>query len=495
MIGKAKSNKSTSVTINYNDKEHSVLCFTQNLKGENIEDFKMEFSDLQQCYNGRSRNLIIHAQLSPSIEDGQRLTIKDWEKIGRAYLHKMNLPEHQAIGFLHQDKMHRHLHMVINRVSEKDFSLYNDSFISKKTEKIADEIAREMGLQRAKQVMLQNQLYSLRRKEVADKRLQEKTNPEKPKGAKMEFQHDMENALASGVMSLEQLFNTLKNYGYVIHRYYNRETGLLRGYALERNGTRMDASSINRKYSISQLTFPYIDKDERETKNLQPDFSKIFTLTDTKKIYDLKSFLQELGLSENELSILPHKFILNGKVPTASFLNDSEGAFLISPYGFKHAGANDITYIHNPKAKTVIVVEDIADFALAKKKLSSDILSFIILNSPANKDKAVMKLHSLQGYRKILLLKRDSLGFTLARQIAAVCKGAINCTQHNLEKNNNKIKSLVNQKNVYKHFSKGSLNLSNTLNISMAKGVINNNDGLFEDFYELKNNRHRSLGL
>jgi hypothetical protein len=46
------------------------------LEGDEIRSFKWQMADLHKCYDGTGENLIIHAQLSPEIEEGKRLEME-----------------------------------------------------------------------------------------------------------------------------------------------------------------------------------------------------------------------------------------------------------------------------------------------------------------------------------------------------------------------------------------------------------------------------------
>lgn len=81
MIGKAKSNRSLYATINYNIKKGSGIFYTNKLEGEELKEYRYQMADLQRCYSGTGKSLTIHAQLSPSIEDGksyQWMIGKEW---------------------------------------------------------------------------------------------------------------------------------------------------------------------------------------------------------------------------------------------------------------------------------------------------------------------------------------------------------------------------------------------------------------------------------
>lgn len=73
MVGKAKSNISLAATVRYNMKKGSSFFYSNKLEGDEISSFKWQMTDLQKCYDGPGKSLIVHAQLSPEPEDGKRL--------------------------------------------------------------------------------------------------------------------------------------------------------------------------------------------------------------------------------------------------------------------------------------------------------------------------------------------------------------------------------------------------------------------------------------
>ncbi|MEZ4970865.1 MAG: relaxase/mobilization nuclease domain-containing protein [Flavobacteriaceae bacterium] len=59
--------------------------------------------------------------------------------------------EHQAIGFVHRDQQHTHVHLYVNRI---DFNgrAYNDSFIGKKSQQAARKCCQGNGAYHGKEV-------------------------------------------------------------------------------------------------------------------------------------------------------------------------------------------------------------------------------------------------------------------------------------------------------------------------------------------------------
>ena len=68
----------------------------------------------------------------------------------------MKLKKQQYISFLHSDKDHKHLHIFVNRI-DPNGKAYKDQFISKKTQRIAESIAKERGFTTAKEIQQQKE--------------------------------------------------------------------------------------------------------------------------------------------------------------------------------------------------------------------------------------------------------------------------------------------------------------------------------------------------
>lgn len=276
MIGKAKSNKSLAATIEYNLKEKAELFFTNKLTGATIEEYQMQMHDLQKCYRGYARRLTIHAILSPHINEGNKLEKEQWNEIANDYLNLMNLQEYQAIGFIHRDKEHRHLHLVINKVNEQTFKLYHDGFIGKRTQHAADKIAEKMGLIRAMEIKQKNIQNKKRQKEATQNNFPENSmqfksdeKEQHPLGSKQLFKLELQTILANkNIRSINDFFEEIKKAGFKLHLYHNKDTKELRGYGIEKNDTKLDASIIGKEFTIKNLQ-PFFESNSNNIENSQ----------------------------------------------------------------------------------------------------------------------------------------------------------------------------------------------------------------------------------
>jgi hypothetical protein len=73
----------------------------------------------------------------------------------------MGLKENQAVAFVHRDKAHTHVHLYVNRIGF-DGKAYNDSFIGKRSQLAAENVAKDMGLTTVKEVQMEKELDSIK---------------------------------------------------------------------------------------------------------------------------------------------------------------------------------------------------------------------------------------------------------------------------------------------------------------------------------------------
>ncbi|MFH6965906.1 MULTISPECIES: relaxase/mobilization nuclease domain-containing protein [Flavobacterium] len=157
MVGKAKSIAHTSNAVNYGkDKLNAEEISRHNVIGSTGLEIENEFK-VYQNLNLNTKMNTISIVLSPSPEDGRKLSREEFKAISDDYLKKMNLQDHQHVAYVHRDTDHTHIHLYVNRINSKGVA-YNDSFISKRTQQKTHEIAKERGLVSAKEVMASNDL-------------------------------------------------------------------------------------------------------------------------------------------------------------------------------------------------------------------------------------------------------------------------------------------------------------------------------------------------
>lgn len=155
MIGKAKSCVGGFSLFNYVvDDEKGIEILRNNLCGETPIELFQEMKILQNL-NQKATNKLISMVLSPHVNDGENLNKKQLENITKEFLNELeiNIEKAQFIAFLHTEKRHRHIHILLNRVDENG-KLFQDHHIGKKAQWAAHRVAEKNGLISAKQIRI-----------------------------------------------------------------------------------------------------------------------------------------------------------------------------------------------------------------------------------------------------------------------------------------------------------------------------------------------------
>ena len=248
MIGKMKSNISLKDTLDYNIKEHSEIISINNVFGENWKEIEMQMLARQKLYEGRAQNLTAHIFLSPSIEDGKKLTLLDWKEIAHSFLEKAKITTHQSIAFLHQDKEHFHLHIVVNRIDENG-NLYRHKNELALSQRLGDEIAKERNMIRASVVRKERQLAKRMGVNIFGTQGSiEKMRKDARDAAKTSFNSE-------NVFTPQKYFESLETNGYKVKVYFGKTPDRISGYALAKKGEPLvKASTLGSEFTIQRLT-------------------------------------------------------------------------------------------------------------------------------------------------------------------------------------------------------------------------------------------------
>lgn len=231
MIAKGKSIAHGGQGIDYAlKKENAEVIDKRFVIGENGTEIKNEFRMFQDL-NTRAINKDLSFVLSPEPRDGKRLSNADFRAISEDFLKKMNLDNHQAITIKHVDKEHTHLHIFANRIDSQG-KAFNDSFISKESQTIADKVAIQYKLTRARNVMEFNKhMHKELRVQIYDKH--KAVLRHRPR----DFKAYSELMQSSGVKVVPTI-NKQKQ---------------LQGFRLEFNGQSFKASEVHRTMTLSKM--------------------------------------------------------------------------------------------------------------------------------------------------------------------------------------------------------------------------------------------------
>lgn len=161
MIGMGKSIAHTGASMAYgwNNEKDAEVVLSQYVAGDNAKEVTEEFKITQEM-NARCKKNTLSFVLSPTVEDGKKLDNERLREMTERFLKEMQLKERQAIAFVHRDKEHTHVHLYVNRI-DFEGKAYNDSFIGKRSQLAAENVAKEMGLTTVREVQMEQQLQSM----------------------------------------------------------------------------------------------------------------------------------------------------------------------------------------------------------------------------------------------------------------------------------------------------------------------------------------------
>lgn len=233
MIGKGTSIAHTGTSIEYGwnqEKDAEIVC-SQHLAGNNPQQITEEFKLIQE-QNSRCQKNTLSFILSPTQEDGKYLTKDKLEELTQRFIKEMQLKERQAIAFVHRDKAHTHVHLYVNRIGF-DGKAYNDSFIGKRSQLAAENVAKEMGLTTVKEVQLEKELDSIKVRLEIKKIHQRVMENKKPK-------------------TLDSYLKAMQENNVEVIPIINK-TDKLQGLRLEYRGHNFKASEVHRSMSGGRI--------------------------------------------------------------------------------------------------------------------------------------------------------------------------------------------------------------------------------------------------
>ena len=233
MIGKGKAISHTAASMSYGLKEEkdSEIIHSQYLAGETPREITEEFRVIQQQNELCKKNTLSFV-LSPTIEDGKKLEQKQLKEMTERFLKEMRLKEQQAVAFVHRDKEHVHVHLYVNRISFEG-KAYNDSFIGKRSQQMAERVARQMSLTTVREVQ-QEKLYRTQELRSEIQRIHEKVMAKERPRDFDQYIKSMEENKVKVVPSI------------------NRQNQL-QGFRFEYKGTNLKGSEVHRSMSMGRI--------------------------------------------------------------------------------------------------------------------------------------------------------------------------------------------------------------------------------------------------
>jgi hypothetical protein len=244
MIGKGHSVSGTRVSISYgwNQEKEAEVVLREHVAGDTPAEIAEEFRIIQS-QNERCINNTLSFIVSPTIEDGKDLSKKDLEALAKKFLKEMNLQNNQSIGFVHRDKAHTHVHIYTNRIGF-DGKAYNDRYIGKRSQIAADNVAKELGLTRVREVQ-NEKLHELKHLRQQIKNIHDRVLQTRPK-------------------SLDEYISKMKAQKVDVIPTINK-ANQLQGFRVEYKGVNLKASEVDRSMSGNRL-IPQISQNRNYTR-------------------------------------------------------------------------------------------------------------------------------------------------------------------------------------------------------------------------------------
>tara|TARA_R110002012_G_scaffold253877_1_gene432930 strand:- start:31008 stop:31832 length:825 start_codon:yes stop_codon:yes gene_type:complete len=232
MIGKGSSISSTLGALRYgnNQEKKAEQVYSDLITGETAEEITQEFKAVQELNQNCERNTLSFI-LSPTVTDGAQMNTEDLGKLTKTFIQHMKLQDRQAVGYVHRDKAHTHVHLYVNRIDLKG-KAYNDSFIGKQSQLAAERTAKQMGIQTVQDVQLEkNKALAHTRGEIHKAHQQAIQGPSK---------------------DLQTYINRMQKQQITVVPVINKSKQL-QGFRFEYKGQNIKGSEVHRSMSASNL--------------------------------------------------------------------------------------------------------------------------------------------------------------------------------------------------------------------------------------------------
>ncbi len=155
MIAKGKAIAHGGNALNYAMREGKMerIVGKDMLDSDTPADILREMEMVNQ-HNYRCKNKYLRFEIGIAPQDAGKLTLSDINKIAFEFARRMGLQNHQWIACTHKDTGKPHIHLIANRIGV-DGKVFDTTFISNRSARIAEELSREMGLTIANEVRAQ----------------------------------------------------------------------------------------------------------------------------------------------------------------------------------------------------------------------------------------------------------------------------------------------------------------------------------------------------
>lgn len=269
MIGKGKAIAHGGNAINYALREDKLdTVVGRNMIESNIPaDILREFEMVNQ-HNYRCKNKYMRYEIGVSPQDIDKLKLGDMRKIAWTFANRMGLQNHQWIACTHKDTGKPHIHLIANRIGV-DGNVFDTTFMSNRSARIAEEISREMGL------TIANDVRKEKEKQQRKQHQDTYSDPQRQR-AKEILQRIAYSELRSN-NTLEGFLYGLERKGVGIELAKNKQCKIY-GIRFSYDGQTFKASEIGREFGYRSIannfsSSPEQSQSQQQSNNYQPSFS------------------------------------------------------------------------------------------------------------------------------------------------------------------------------------------------------------------------------
>ncbi len=268
MVGKGKSVAHISNSLDYVlNKDDAKIIKRNGLSGITSEMLQQEFA-MYQLGNIRCEKNIFSFVISPHIKDCPHISNEKFEYICEKFMKRLGLENQEYIAVKHTPPNKRtHLHIYCNRILNN--RAIKDYFIGKKCQKIANDIAKDLGLIQVNKIKEQNII-------VKQNELKE---------IRKEIYQRHKKALRRKITDFETYMIYMKQEGVEIQPTINRK-GEIQGFRVSYQGHQLKATEVHRNMSLSrshlttkQTKHPSLKKFKSEENDLDMKITKSEQIT------------------------------------------------------------------------------------------------------------------------------------------------------------------------------------------------------------------------
>lgn len=239
MIGKAIIGTSFNACINYcmDAKKRSEILAYNHVYGKTNNQLANQFNMIKNQRPGL-KSPVWHSAISFAHED--KVNSTEMLKIAKDYLQEMGLDQQQFLIIKHNDTVHSHAHLIVNRVG-MDGDVIRDWKSGYKTKLVMQKLEKKYGLVRAE---------------------------ERPNQRKVAIAQQIELGLANKE-GLSNILSRIESLGYEV-KYNKTSNGVVRGISFldKEKGISFKSSQIHRNYSYTKLLAATQQKQFIRSKNI-----------------------------------------------------------------------------------------------------------------------------------------------------------------------------------------------------------------------------------